>query len=110
MAIIPLIVAFLFHNGLLRYRIQFFVDGARSLQTAILRRFSWLKSYGMILDWYHLKEKCKLELSLTMRNRELRNSILEQILPLLWLGKIDAAMKVLRRIHIYDSFSYPFFI
>jgi len=99
-AIIPLIVAFLFHNGLLRHRIQFFVDGARNLQNAILRRFSWLKSYGMILDWYHLRKKCKLELSLVMRNSELRNSILTQILPLLWLGKIDAAIKVLRNVNM----------
>ncbi len=102
-AIIPIIMAFLFHNGLLGYRIQFFVDGARNLQLAILRRFSWLKSYGTILDWYHLKEKCKIELSLAMRNSKLRNAVLDQILPLLWLGKIDAAIKVLRNVNTDDK-------
>ena len=67
------------------------------MQNAILRGFSWLRSFGMILDWYYLKEKCKLELSLASRNR---NSVLEQILPLLWLGKIDAAIEVLKNVRM----------
>ena len=52
----------------------------------------------MILDWYHLKEKCKMELSLALRNSALRNSVLEHILSLLWLGKIDAAIEALRNV------------
>ena len=95
-ALIPLLVAFLLHNKLMSYHLQFFVDGARSLKKAILETFSWHKSIGIILDWYHLKDKCKRELSLALRNSRLRNLLLEQILPLLWLGKTDAVIGVLR--------------
>ena len=95
-AIIPLLVAFLLHNKLLGYYLHFFVDGARNLQGAILRGFSWFRSFSMILDWYHLQQKCKTELSLALRNSVLRNSVLEHILPLLWLGKMDAAIQALR--------------
>ena len=97
-ALIPLLVAFLLHNKLMSYHLQFFVDGARSLKKAILETFSWHKSFGIILDWYHLKDKCKRELSLALRNSRLRNLLLEQILPLLWVGKPDAVIGVLRRV------------
>lgn len=81
--------------------IKFYVDEARSLQNAILNGFSWFKSFSVILDWYYLKEKCKMELSLSLRNRELRN-IIEDILQLLWLGKIDDAINKLRSIPTED--------
>ena len=97
-AIMPLLVAFLLHNKLLGCHLQFFVDGARNLQAAILKGFSWFGSFTMILDWYHLQQKCKMESSLALRNSVLRNSLLEHILPLLWLGKIDAAIEVLRNV------------
>ena len=98
LALLPLLVGFLLHNKLLRYHLQFFVDGARDLQSAILKAFSWVRSFTMILDWYHLKDKCKRELSLALRNSRLRNSLLERILPLLWLGKTDATIRALKRV------------
>jgi hypothetical protein len=96
LAIIPLLIAFLLHNYLLRQPITFFVDGARDLQNAIFNGFSWLKSYRVILDWYHLKKKCQQELSLALKGKNHRNSVLSELLPALWLGKVDKAISILR--------------
>jgi len=78
--------------------ILFFVDGEKSLHNAIVNAFSWFKSYGILLDWYHLGEKCKMELSLALKKREFRNEILEKIEKQLWLGKIDSAIGILNSI------------
>jgi len=71
-------------------------DGASDLQNAIINGFSWLKSYSIILDWYHLKKKCRYELSLVLKGSKYRNSVLTELLPVLWLGKIDNAISILR--------------
>lgn len=97
--IIPILIAFLIRNSLLNDRLEFFVDGARSLQNAIVEGFSWFRSYGIILDWYHLKEKCEMELSLALKGIKIRNSILDNILPYLWIGKIDKAIEILNSIN-----------
>jgi hypothetical protein len=94
-SVIPLLIAFLINNNLLSQPLTFFVDGARNLQNAIVQGFSWLKDYNIVLDWYHLKKKCEYELSLVLRNSQFRNSVLEEILPFLWLGKIDKATAIL---------------
>jgi hypothetical protein len=57
-AVLRIIVGYLLNNGLLQYRLQFFVDGQKTLQAAILRAFSWFTTIGIILDWYHLDDKC----------------------------------------------------
>jgi len=97
-AMIPILIAFLVNNVLLGKYVQFYVDGARTLQSAIFAGFAWLKSFGLILDWYHLKKKCEMELSLALKGSQIRNEVLELILPQLWLGKIDTAIKMLRDI------------
>jgi len=54
------LTAFLFHNGLINDRIQFFTDGHnKMLNDIILKCFSWYKNIGIILDWYHLEKRCK---------------------------------------------------
>jgi hypothetical protein len=96
--ILPRIVAFLLFNNSLKNCLLFFVDGEKSLHSAIINAFSWFKSYGLLLDWYHLGEKCKMELSLALKKREFRNEILEKIQQQLWIGKVDAAVEILRTI------------
>lgn len=97
--VLRLLVAFLLHNQLLTgHYLQFFVDGARSLHGAIAGLFAWLPHVRMILDWYHLEKKCEYELSLTLRGAKIRNAILDQLLPLLWLGQIDKAILYLNTI------------
>ena len=97
MLIIPMIIAFLLNNNILKgHYIQFFVDGARDLQNSILSCFSFLLSFSIILDWFHLEEKCKMELSLSAKGRDVRNQILESVLEFLWRGHIDKAIEYLK--------------
>ncbi len=98
-AVLRLLVAFLLHHQMLSdYSVQFFVDGARTLHAAILHRLAGWLPLRILLDWYHLEEKCKVELSLALRGFKIRNAILEELLPLLWLGRVDAAIAYLRAI------------
>ena len=90
-----LVIGFLLPNALLRYRLQFFVDGQKTLYAAIVKTFSWVSNLGIILDWYHLEEKCKIQLSLALKGRHLRNATLEELMPLLWYGMVDQALHYL---------------
>lgn len=96
--VLRLILAFLLHNHLLGHNLVFFVDGQRTLHAAILQAFAWFAPCQIILNWYHLVEKCKPQLSLTMKNRHLRNQLLTRLRPLLWHGCVDLAITVLRDI------------
>ena len=93
--VLRLLIAFLLHHQMLsEYSVQFFVDGARSLHAAILHRLAgWLR-IRILLDWYHLEEKCKIELSLALRGAKIRNAVLADLLPILWLGRVNAAIDV----------------
>ena len=90
------IIAFLLNNNLLNKRIQFFVDGHKVLQAAIVNAFSWFGNIGIILDWYHLEDKCKRELSLAMKGRQIRNDVLSRLRYLLWYGMVDKAIEYLK--------------
>jgi hypothetical protein len=96
--VLPRIVAFLLFNNNFKNYLLFFVDGEKSLHSAIINVFSWFKSYGLLLDWYHLGEKCKIELSLALKKTDFRNEILEKVQQQLWIGKIDSAVEILRSI------------
>ncbi|MEA3360714.1 MAG: hypothetical protein U9R17_15090 [Thermodesulfobacteriota bacterium] len=87
--------AFLFSNGLIGSRLQFFTDGHRTLNEIILKCFSWYKNIGIILDWYHLVKKCKELLSMASKGRVIRNEILDKLKPLLWYGSTDMAIEYL---------------
>ncbi len=87
------------HNHLLTgHYLQFFVDGARTLHGAITGLFAWLPHVRIILDWYHLEKKCEYELSLALKGSKIRNAVLDQLLPLLWLGQIDKAVNYLNNL------------
>lgn len=96
--VLRLILAFLLHNELLKYNLLFFVDGQRSLNNSILALFAWFGPVQLILDWYHLEDKCKSLLSMALKGRDIRNQVLEQLLPLLWLGTVERAIALLRAI------------
>lgn len=97
-AVLRWLLAFLLHNHLLSDNLIFFVDGQRTLYAAILRAFAWFKPAQLILDWYHLEERCKQQLSLALQGRTVRNAVLERLFPCLWHGCIDRAMAVLQSI------------
>lgn len=96
--VLRFILGYLLKNHLLSYRLQFFVDGQKTLQAAILRAFSWFKNIGLILDWYHLDDKCRRQLSLAMRGTDIRNEILHTLMRYLWYGLIDKAIEYLQGI------------
>ncbi len=50
----------------------------------------------IFLDGYHLHEKCKDQLSLVLRGKNVRNPVLAERMPWLWLGQVDAAIAYLR--------------
>ena len=61
-AVLSFVTAFIFNNGLIGNRMQFFTDGHKTLNETILNCFNWLKNIGIILDWYHLEKKCFIPL------------------------------------------------
>ena len=96
--VLRLVLAFLLHNQLLSNNLIFFVDGYKSLYPAILSAFSWFAPLQIILDWFHLEKRCKEQLSLALKGRLIRNSLLEQLLPCLWHGCVDRAMALLQTV------------
>ena len=90
--VLSVVIAFLLNSNLLRYRLQFFTDGYTILHDAIRWCFSWYPNLAILLDWYHLEEKCKLQLSVAMTGKVVRNEALETLLPLLWEGFVDQAI------------------
>jgi hypothetical protein len=100
--VLRLVLAFLLHNNLLRYNLIFFVDGQRTLYATILKAFAWFKPLQPILDWYHLEERCKQQLSLALKGRDIRNAVLDQLCPCLWHGCVDRALAVLQAIEPTD--------
>lgn len=97
-SVLRLVLAFLLHNHLLLYNLTFFVDGQRTLYTAILRAFAGLQAAQIILDWYHLEKRCKEQLSLALKGRVIRNALLEQLRPFLWHGCVDRAVALLQTV------------
>jgi hypothetical protein len=97
-SVLRLVLAFLLHNHLLSHNLIFFVDGHRTLYTAILAAFSWFPSFQIILDWYHLQKRCQEQLSLALKGRALRNALLQQVLPCLWHGWVDRAIALLQAV------------
>jgi len=92
------LVAFLLHNGLWNQGLVFLTDGQKTLQAAILGAFAWWGSVQLLLDWYHLEKKCKEQLSLAMKGRELRNAALQEVRRLLWHGLTDRAIQFLQQL------------
>jgi hypothetical protein len=99
-----LVLAFLVHNGLLDRAGQliFFIDGAADLRLAIQSLFLDLVPFKIILDWFHLEKKCKERLSSAMKGKKIKNKVLDHITPLLWHGKIDAAISYLEGLNKDD--------
>ncbi len=95
--VLRFLIAFLSYHDLLRdHCVQFFVDGARSLHADMLAHMHGFRPMRIILDGYHLHEKCKVELSLVLRGKTVRNPVLAGRMPWRWFGSVDAAIAYLR--------------
>ncbi len=97
-AVLRVLLGYLLTHALLGSRLQFFVDGQKTLRAAILRAFAWFSHVGLLLDWYHLKDKCARQLSLAMKGATLRNEALEDLSTLLWYGRVDSAITCLQNL------------
>lgn len=98
-----LLVAFLLANRLMEdRRLIFITDGARDIKENIAAFFGF-RTYALILDWLHLKKKCKEYLSMAVKgcgkNREERREdkagILRCLLRILWAGNTQEAIDYL---------------
>ena len=94
------LLAYLLSNGLLNEKnLVFFTDGAKDLRGYITKLFAFRK-VRVILDWYHLMERCKVCLSGAFKGgKEQRNQILSELSPLLWLGDVSAAIAYLKELN-----------
>ena len=91
-----MLLGFLLSNGLLwTNSLVFYMDGDTTLLGSIKKVFGFLP-IKIILDWYHLDKKLKERLSMGMAGYKLRNKVLEQLRPLLWMGDVGAAVSLLR--------------
>ena len=97
-AVLRILLGYLLTNVLLHCRLQFFVDGQKPLQAAILKAFAWGSNLGMILDWYHLEDKCARQLSLAMHGAALRNEAPAELSSLVWYGRVESAKAFLQRL------------
>ena len=106
------------HNLLAGKSLVFFTDGARDIFANIAELFSF-RSYTVILDWYHLKKRCQEYLSMSVKEKEKRNSILQKLLRILWVGNVDEVLAYLQnldgtmlrptnRIEIVNNLNFPY--
>ncbi len=92
-----LLIGLLLANDLLKKQIVIFADGARDINNVVSKMLGFANC-KIVLDWYHLEKKCKEQLSMALKNSKIRNEFLESLLPCLWFGNIDGAIKLLQGI------------
>ena len=91
-----LLVAFILENRLMEgHRLIFFSDGATSIRGHIEKYFGF-RQYTVILDWLHLKKKCKEFLSMSIKgSKDEKQQIKKELTSILWTGRHKNAIKYL---------------
>jgi hypothetical protein len=97
-ALLRQVLAFLLANRLTDRHLVVFVDGQRSLHQALARVLRVVRNWQIILDWYHLEKRCREDLSLALNGRAIRQQVLEELLALLWDGRVSSALRYLTRL------------
>lgn len=95
-SVLRMLLGYLLTHALVGRRLQFFVDGQKTLHAAILCAFTWFRNVGLLLDWYHLHDKCARQLSLAMKGATVRHDALMELSTWLWYGRVDSATVFLR--------------
>jgi hypothetical protein len=90
------LMAFLLDNKLMEdRRLVFFTDGARDIKSYIESVFSF-RQFTIVLDWYHLKKKCKELISSSIKGiKSEKQEIIRNLLRMLWVGNTDEAISYL---------------
>ena len=94
---IKLLIGLLLFNGLLKKQIVIFADGARVIHAAVLKMLHFA-NVKIVLDWYHLEKKCKESLSMALKGSKIRNEFLDVLMPCLWFGDVERAIRLLENI------------
>lgn len=94
-ALLKQVLAFLLANSLTTRTLVVFVDGQRSLHKAVTEVLGCFRNWRVILDWYHLEKRCREDLSMALKGRAIRNEVLDELLPLLWDGRVSSALEYL---------------
>ena len=91
-----MLVAFLLSNNLmLGNPLVFLADGAKNIKNYIEKYFS-SRPYALILDWYHLKKKCKELISSSLKGtKEQKKDYTQSLLRMLWVGNVEEAVSSL---------------
>ena len=94
-----ILMAFLLQNGLMEdRRLVFFTDGARDIRNRIERIFGF-RPYTIVLDWYHLKKKCRELISSSVKgSKDEKQEIIHCILRMLWVGNTDETVSYLKKL------------
>ncbi len=71
-------------------------DGARWIRSFFVETLAALGQKTMLLDWQHLRQKCREMTSRMCRGREAKRQLLQRLYRRLWSGKVAAAIDVLR--------------
>ena len=92
-----ILLAFLLENRLMEDRLLvFFTDGARDIRSHIESVFAF-RQYTIVLDWFHLKKKCKELISSSIKGgKKEKQEIMRQLLRMLWVGNAAEAGDYLR--------------
>lgn len=61
---------------------------------------SYFRGVQLILDWFHVEEKCGQQLSLALAGKEKLNQALAEVLKLLGLGLVERAITYLRQLDL----------
>jgi hypothetical protein len=104
---LKLLTALLMHNGLLEKQLVIFSDGARAIHNGVLKMLEFA-NIKIILDWYHLKKKCQEQLSMALKGSKIRNELLDKLLPCLWFGNVDGAIKKLKEVEASNVKNYAY--
>ena len=87
-----MLVAFLLSNNLMGNTLVFLADGARNIKSYIEKYFS-SRPYTLILDWYHLKKKCKELISSSLKGtKDQKKEFTQRLLRMLWVGNVNEAI------------------
>lgn len=93
-----MLMAFLLSNNLLDHTLVFFADGAQDIRCYIAKYFAHY-SYTLILDWYHLRKKCKELVSSSIKGTIAQKKEHSQnLLRMLWVGNVKEALLYLNEL------------
>ena len=97
------VLAFLLVTGFIGRKLVFFTDGAKNLQLAIDRLFSFVE-HKLIIDWYHIAKRCSQLLSQAFTGLiSQKRGLKRRFLCFIWHGDIDGILALLCAIKSQDK-------